>query len=322
MTTVEKIRNPEFLAHHPVLLLGGEGLVGSGLGRGLADVLGESVVLCASRTSAEHKVDVTDYHSVHRLIREVQPGLILHLAALANVDECEQHPDMAFEVNVGGMRNVLEEAKGVPVVYFSTDYVFDGECQRPYGETDMPNPISVYGQSKLAAEMLFLDSGNPGFISRISFPWQPIGFHLAHPVQNDTLWWIASSLLAGQDVACYNNVVGSWTPLNELSSQFWGLTQKMLGQKRKLVHLAGGETRSVFDVAGQVRGRLEREPALAPKLGRVLEIAYEPLEHQRAPRPQGGGLDTQLATRLGVHFTPIEAAINSDWFDVALHSLL
>jgi dTDP-4-dehydrorhamnose reductase len=76
--------------------------------------------------------------------------LVLHAAAWTDVDGAEADPEGAARVNVDGTRNVV--ALGAPVVYFSTDYVFDGSKVGPYVESDEPNPLSVYGRTKLAGE--------------------------------------------------------------------------------------------------------------------------------------------------------------------------
>jgi dTDP-4-dehydrorhamnose reductase len=79
-----------------------------------------------------------------------QPDLVLHAAAWTNVDGAEDDRAGAFAVNEAGTRNVA--SLGVPVVYFSTDYVFDGRKGHPYVESDEPAPLSVYAESKLAGE--------------------------------------------------------------------------------------------------------------------------------------------------------------------------
>lgn len=76
--------------------------------------------------------------------------LVLHCAAWTHVDGAEADPDGAERVNVLGTRRVVE--LGAPVVYYSTDYVFDGEKREPYVESDAPNPLSAYGRTKLAGE--------------------------------------------------------------------------------------------------------------------------------------------------------------------------
>jgi dTDP-4-dehydrorhamnose reductase len=81
---------------------------------------------------------------------ELRPLLVLHAAAWTDVDGAEGDPDGAARVNVDGTRNIV--SFGAPVVFFSTDYVFDGLKGEPYVETDAPNPLSVYGRTKLAGE--------------------------------------------------------------------------------------------------------------------------------------------------------------------------
>jgi dTDP-4-dehydrorhamnose reductase len=78
------------------------------------------------------------------------PDLVLHAAAWTDVDGAEEDPQGAAAVNVGGTRHVAE--LGAPLVYFSTDYVFDGRKREPYVESDGPNPLSAYGRSKLHGE--------------------------------------------------------------------------------------------------------------------------------------------------------------------------
>ena len=97
----------------------------------------------------------------------VETDLVLHAAAWTDVDGAEAHPEAAERVNVLGTRNVA--AVGSPVVYFSTDYVFDGSKGEPYVESDEPHPISVYGRTKLEGEREVRD----GWIVRSSwlFGW-------------------------------------------------------------------------------------------------------------------------------------------------------
>ena len=81
----------------------------------------------------------------------VGPDLVLHAAAWTDVDGAEDNPEDALAVNAAGTRNVVE--LGAPVVYYSSDYVFDGSKGEPYVESDGPAPLSAYGESKLAGEL-------------------------------------------------------------------------------------------------------------------------------------------------------------------------
>ena len=109
----------------------------------------------------EFVLDITDRDAVLSAIGTVQPEVVIHPAAWTAVDACELDPDRAYLVNSLGTRHVAEAARlvGAHVCYLSTDYVFDGRSVRPYVEWDTPNPLSVYGRSKLGGE-LELDDGH------------------------------------------------------------------------------------------------------------------------------------------------------------------
>jgi dTDP-4-dehydrorhamnose reductase len=112
---------------------------GGQLGTALAEVFPEA----HARPHAE--LDVTAPALDYR------PGLVLHAAAWTDVDGAEADPDGAARVNVDGTRNMV--ALGAPVLYYSTDYVFDGSARDPYLESDETGPLSVYGRTKLEGEL-------------------------------------------------------------------------------------------------------------------------------------------------------------------------
>ena len=99
-----------------------------------------------------------------------RPDLVLHAAAWTDVDGAEDDPQGASAVNVGGTANAA--SLGVPIVYYSTDYVFDGTKRDPYVESDGPNPQSAYGRSKLHGEAA---AGASAWIVRSSWLFGPTG---------------------------------------------------------------------------------------------------------------------------------------------------
>jgi dTDP-4-dehydrorhamnose reductase len=109
----------------------------------------------------ESALDICDRDALVAAIVTVEPEVIIHPAAWTAVDACEAEPDRAYRVNTLGTRNVAEAARlvGAHVCYLSTDYVFDGTKPEPYIEWDDPNPLSVYGRSKLGGERE-LDDGH------------------------------------------------------------------------------------------------------------------------------------------------------------------
>jgi dTDP-4-dehydrorhamnose reductase len=100
----------------------------------------------------------------------VVPATVLHAAAWTDVDGAEEDPQGAAAVNVGGTRNVAE--LGAPLVYYSSDYVFDGRKREPYVESDPPNPLSAYGRTKVYGEAA---AGEQAWIVRSSGLFGPTG---------------------------------------------------------------------------------------------------------------------------------------------------
>ena len=116
--------------------------------------------------------DVTERRIVET-IAEFQPDLIVHAAAMTDVDGCERDPDLAFKINEEGTRNVADACRlcDAALLYVSTDYVFDGTKGEPYVELDEPNPVCVYGRSKLAGEHVVRDLLTRCYIVRTAWPY-------------------------------------------------------------------------------------------------------------------------------------------------------
>lgn len=100
-----------------------------------------------------HQIDITDKKGVLKLITNVSPSVVILTAALTAVDFCEDHNKEAWKVNVEGPKNVAAACEHInsKLIYISTDFVFDGQKNK-YSETDLPNPISYYGLTKLEGE--------------------------------------------------------------------------------------------------------------------------------------------------------------------------
>ncbi len=127
---------------------------------GAAGQLGRELVDASRRgghevfTASRAELDVTNRDNVNAVVSREKPAVIVHAAAWTAVDACESDRDKAMLCNATATQHVVAAARdaGARVVYVSTDYVFDGTKSSPYVETDVPNPQSVYGASKLAGE--------------------------------------------------------------------------------------------------------------------------------------------------------------------------
>ncbi len=122
-------------------------------------------------------MDVADPDSIRRAIRDAKPEVIVNATAYNNVDRAESEPDLAMQVNGVAPGIMAEEAKrlGAILIHYSTDYVFDGELDRPYVEDDSPNPVNAYGNSKLAGERAVEAVGGHHLILRTSWVYSARG---------------------------------------------------------------------------------------------------------------------------------------------------
>ena len=122
-------------------------------------------LLGADAKSLSHaELDIADSAALDRAFGEVEPDVVFKCAAFHNVDVCETEPDSAWAVNVRAVRDLAR--RGAKLVHLSTNYVFDGRRQEPYGEEDLPNPRSIYALTKLAGEYAALAYGDGALVVR------------------------------------------------------------------------------------------------------------------------------------------------------------
>lgn len=145
-----------------VAIIGASGQLGAALVAAYAD---RPLV-----TPAHGDLDFADTVAIEAFLAREAPAVLINCSAYHNVDACERDPEPAFAINALAVDRVAKAcaAAGVPFVTVSTDYVFDGTLGRPYREDDVPNPLSAYGVSKLAGELLVRRHGHAHFIFRTS----------------------------------------------------------------------------------------------------------------------------------------------------------
>jgi dTDP-4-dehydrorhamnose reductase len=181
-----------------------------------------------------------DVFDVTSATLDYSPDLVLHAAAWTDVDGAEERPDLAELVNAQGTRNVA--ALGAPLVYFSTDYVFDGHKREPYLESDTPNPLSVYGKTKLAGE----HEVTAGWIVRTSWLFGWTGSNFVR-----TMLGLADRQ---DEVRVVADQIGAPTYVGDLAQA----VPELLDRPQGVWHLAaGGEctwadfARAIFEDAGR-----------------------------------------------------------------------
>ncbi|MEO0122932.1 MAG: dTDP-4-dehydrorhamnose reductase [candidate division WOR-3 bacterium] len=117
------------------------------------------------------QIDISDFKKINETIMNYKPDVILHFAAISDVDACEREPDLAFRINTLSTLGIAIIARKInaKLLYTSTNFVFDGNIERPYYEYDEPNPISTYGKTKYLGEKYIREIYNRFYIVRTSW---------------------------------------------------------------------------------------------------------------------------------------------------------
>lgn len=139
-----------------ILITGARGMLGSDLSRIIGSKAKHQVVETDITESSESfQLDITHEEKVHDFITRAEPEVVINTAGYTDVDGCEKNKELAFSVNAEGVRNLALtcQKSGAFLVHLSTDYVFDGSRGTPYCEDDLPNPLNIYGRSKLQGEI-------------------------------------------------------------------------------------------------------------------------------------------------------------------------
>ncbi len=152
-----------------MVVAGAGGRLGSALVRGLASAGHEVVAL------GRAQMDLADEGLVERVLGGLEFDVMVNAAACTAVDDCERDSAPAYRLNAEAPRQLaaLCSRRGVRLVHFSTDYVFDGKKEEPYTEEDVPRPLSVYGHSKLAGERAVQEAGAEHLVVRLSWLFGP-----------------------------------------------------------------------------------------------------------------------------------------------------
>jgi len=227
-------------------------LTGAGgmLGHALQKVFSDTELL--SLTHAQ--LNVTRLDDTVKTIKEARPHFLIHAGAFTNVDLCESEPEKAYLVNGLGTRNVVmacEEA-GCPVLYISSDYVFDGTKDSPYNEWDETNPISVYGLSKLMGEKFVSSLTNRFFIVRTSWLYGPGGKNFV-----DT---IAKLLTEKEGLQVVCDQIGSPTYTFDLAAKI----RELLGRGYGTYHITNSGSCSWYEFAMAIAAKKEITKPITP----------------------------------------------------------
>jgi dTDP-4-dehydrorhamnose reductase len=255
-----------------VLVTGAAGQVG----RELVDVFGQGVV-----GLGRSQLDATDRDAVLATLTTVAPDVVVNAAAFTAVDACESEEERAFAVNAHAVGHLADACRGVGarLVQISTDYVFDGTKEGPYSEADAPNPLSVYGRSKLAGERA---AGPDALVVRTSWVFGAHGSNMVKTIlrlaaEHDTLGFV-------------DDQRGCPTSAADLASMIHRLVVEGLSGT---FHVTNAGAVSWFEFAREVLSTAGLDP------DRVEPISTADMPRP-APRPANSVLDNAALRRSGI----------------------
>ena len=223
-------------------------------------------------------LDVTNLMLCREVIDIVKPDVIVNLASKTDVDACETNTELAFSINVGGVKNLMSIFSG-PIIHLSTDYVFNGD-NGPYSEDDATDPINVYGFSKLASEKTVLNRHN-NLVIRTN-----VVYDYCVGTQASFLNWVVNSLREGKEINIVND---QWNNPTWTDSLAVVVKRAIDSGLTGIAHWGDGDWISRFDFALKIANIFELDKKL------IKPINTDELR-QLAPRPLKGGLKTDYVT--------------------------
>lgn len=204
--------------------------------------------------------NLRDATSVRYLLEKHQPDILIHAAAMTQVDDCERNKDLCWDTNVAATRYLLQAAEKYNTffIFLSTDFVFDG-LQGPYTEEDAVNPISYYGSSKVAAESMVRNS---------KLPWAIVRTVLVYGVAADSkrsniITWVKNNLEQGKKLKIVDDQWRTPTLVQDLAEGC-----KLVADKKAtgIFHISGKETLTPYQMAVQTAGYFKLNTQLLEKV--------------------------------------------------------
>ena len=229
------------MAEKKILITGSNGLLGQKLVHLLKNRPGIKLLATSkgenriSDTSGYQyqSLDITNKEEIKNTIAEFKPDAVINTAAMTNVDACETNRELCWDLNVNAVKYFIEAAENNPFhfVHLSTDFVFDGE-NGPYKETDQPNPLSYYGESKYEAEKLLQNSNIKWAIARTIIVYG-VGEQMS---RSNIVLWAKDALSKGQELTIVDDQFRSPTLAEDLALGCWQIIEH---NAEGIYHLSG-----------------------------------------------------------------------------------
>jgi len=268
------------------LVTGSAGLIGNTLVFDL-EKSGYTVISCYNNTKPQYgiptKLNLLNIDDISKTFKKFQPDIIIHLAALTDVEKCEVDKQLASLINEKSTETIAKEAEKLKsfLIYISTDYVFDG-IKGDYTETDFPNPLNHYGKTKLAGEKIVKNINTKWSVIRTSTPFGINSYKKSFPD------WIVDNLQKNKKLNILDDQITSPTYVPNLSKMILEIiTRKLEG----FFHLSGSTRISRFEFAKKIVKNLNLDNSLL----NPVKLATMPW---KSKRPFDSSLDVSKANSI------------------------
>jgi dTDP-4-dehydrorhamnose reductase len=248
-------------------------------------------------------LDITNRSDVKNLVVYFNPDVIVNTAAYTNVDGCELNRELAWRVNVEGVRNLVHSARraDAKLIHISTDYIFDGK-NGPYDENAIPNPINYYGRTKLASENEIKIGGIRFAILRTN-----VLYGVGKNVKSNFALWLYNKLSSGEKIKVVTDQIGNPTYVDDLA---FAILKVVEFDKEGIYNVGGKDFVSRYDFALKLAEIFSFDHEL------IIPVKTSEL-NQVAPRPLKSGLITLKAeAELGLKPYGVEDGIRQFKFEL------
>lgn len=293
-----------------ILITGSNGLLGQKLVKLLAGKEGITLLATSkgknrisNKNGYEYQpLDITSKDEIASVFDYFTPTVVINTAAMTNVDACETNQQLCVDLNVNAVKYLIHSAEkyNTHLIHLSTDFVFDGE-DGPYKETDSPNPLSFYGQSKYEAEKLIQNSNTKWSIIRTIIVYG-IGEQMS---RSNIVLWAKEALEKGNPLTIVNDQFRSPTLAEDLAMGCWLVAEK---SAEGIYHISGKDTMSIIDLVYEVADfygydrsivspisteSLNQAAKRPPKTGFILDKAQNELDYSPCSFKEGLAIITE-----------------------------
>jgi dTDP-4-dehydrorhamnose reductase len=295
-----------------ILITGSNGLLGQKLVKLLANKDGIELLATSkgknrisNQSGYQYKsLDITNQQEVEVVFDEFKPDTVINTAAMTNVDACESDKELCWDLNVNAVKYQIKAAEKHQshYIHLSTDFVFDGEAG-PYKETDQPNPLSYYGESKYEAEKLVQQANTKWSIARTIIVYGMV----EDMSRSNIVLWAKEALEKGNPLTIVDDQFRSPTLAEDLAMGCWLIAEK---QATGIYHISGKDVMSIIELVNRVAdfygldksiispiksSSLNQAAKRPPKTGFILDKAYNDLGYSPCSFEEGLAiLDKQL----------------------------